>query len=191
MNRRKAIITGGTLSGATLLSVFSLKWYKTTYVVDLSVLKSQESLIADLAECIIPETDTPGAKSAAVEKFIMLAVINCSDMRTQRNFIKGLNDLQAYTMEKYNKIFLKCDQQHKEEILAYFEARSYFGHSFIKKVKKKIFGEPFFSLLKNYTAIGYCTSMQGATKGLSYDYIPSTFQPCLQITENQRSWATK
>ena len=49
----------------------------------------------------------------------------------------------------------------------------------------------FFNILKQYTTIAFCTSQEGATKALAFDFIPGEYIGCMDISENQRSWATK
>lgn len=190
MNRRKAIVTG--LFAGIGISFFSVsKWYQFTHAPDLSDLKLDIELIAELAEVIIPRTETPGARDVGVHHFVIKAVTDCLEPKNQRSFIDGLADLKKYTQDHYGRDFKACNAQEKEETLAHFEANTEYLNAFMKKVRRKIMGDTFFSILKQYTVIGYCTSMAGATKGLNYDYIPSVYQSCIPLRDGQKSWATK
>lgn len=79
----------------------------------------------------------------------------------------------------------------REEILVMLEQDSKPRAGIIGKVQHKFMGDSFFTTLKNYTVIGYATSMQGATQGFAYDYIPSAWQAEVPLKPGQRSWATK
>ncbi|PYF76872.1 gluconate 2-dehydrogenase subunit 3 family protein [Pedobacter nutrimenti] len=188
MNRRQAILGGVTVFGLGF-SIF--KWGRPGKRIDLSDLEHQKKLIEELAECIIPETDTPGAKTAGLQDFVVKAVYNCENLRNQRNFIDGLQDLEDYAINHFKKSFIHCSPKDKKEILSYFDQQSRSFNLFFKKAKRKILGDPFFYLLKKYIVIGYCTSIKGANQGLAYDYIPSTYESCTNILKDQKSWATK
>lgn len=191
MTRRKAILTA-LFAGGIGVSFFSLsRWYMYTHRPDLSALGQNIDLIAELAEVIIPRTETPGAKDVGVHHFIVKVVEDCLEPKNQRSFLGGLEDLKKYTQDHYGKDFIGCNVSQREEVIAYFESSTESFNVFMKKVRKKIMGDTFFSILKQYTAIGYCTSMAGATKGLSYDYIPSAFESCIPLRDGQKSWATK
>lgn len=161
--------------------------YKTP---DLSKLNAKKELIAEIAETIIPATSSPGAKSAQVEDFIIKMVRDCTELKSQNSFMKGLDELEAYCTDSYGKTFINCNTTDRENILTHFE-KIEDSNNLIHKIRRKLSGESFIYMFKNYTVIGYCTSELGATKGLAYDYIPSTYEACIPLKEKQRSWATK
>ncbi|WP_316820137.1 gluconate 2-dehydrogenase subunit 3 family protein [Pedobacter gandavensis] len=150
-----------------------------------------QGLIAELAEVIIPRTNTPGAKDAMVEVFIVDMIKSCSDLKTQNNFINGLTELKKYTSDHYNTSYSKCSLSDKVLILKFFEDKATYHYNILNKIDRKLLGQPFFTKLKELTIEGYCSSKIGATEGLAYDYIPHNFQCCIPLTKDQRSWATK
>ncbi|WP_316839587.1 gluconate 2-dehydrogenase subunit 3 family protein [Pedobacter gandavensis] len=191
MNRR-TLIKGIAVFSSLGISSFSLyKWFSLSAKPDHRTLHDMQGLIAELAEVIIPRTDTPGAKDAMVEVFIVDMIESCTDIKTQNNFIYGLNDLKDYTLSNYNTSFSDCSINDKIAILKHFEKKSTYHYHILNKIDRKFLGQPFFVKLKELTIEGYCISKIGATKGLEYDYIPHNFQACIPLTKNQRSWATK
>ncbi|MBC8034021.1 MAG: gluconate 2-dehydrogenase subunit 3 family protein, partial [Chitinophagaceae bacterium] len=89
MNRRRAIISL-SVAGAGIAAAFSgFKWYQISKAPDLAFLDQQTSLIAALAETMIPATDTPGAKDTLVHEFILKMIKDCTGKKTQNNFIDG------------------------------------------------------------------------------------------------------
>jgi hypothetical protein len=190
MNRRTAIYSITGLFAAAFISASSWKLWSIYKKPDLSFLVIKKNLIAEIAETIIPATDSPGAKMANVEDFIILMVMDCLDIKSQNNFIKGLNDFEAHTYTTFRKSYIDCTIKERELILNHFEDASN-SNGLVQKVKSRILGESFFPLFKRLTVVGFCTSRPGATEALGYIFIPSNFQACIQVTQNQKSWATK
>jgi len=191
MNRRNAIkgVVAFSFVGA---SVFSIKkWFDVYKPVQISQFIDHKTLIAELAETIIPRTSSPGAKDAKVEEYIITMLINCTEKRVQHTFIDGLKKVQTMCMEKFNKTFETCDGPQKILILKVFEHKAIFENGFLRKIENKLWGQSFFSELKQLTVRGYFTSRVGATECLAYDYVPGKYQPCIPLTANQKSWATK
>lgn len=187
MNRRKALFGIALFSGA---SYAGYKAYDLLAERNIE-LDSQKTLIAELAETIIPKTDTPGAKEAKVEEAVIAFLKDCTDRKTLNNFLDGLEDVETYAKATFQKSFVACDNIQKNQVLSHFEKKGKQSNGFFGKIQKKVFGKPFFATLKEYTVRGYCTSMTGATQGLSYLFIPSKRLSCIDMTSNQKSWATQ
>lgn len=191
MNRRtylKGILALGTLSAG---SFFVFKWFDLHQPVNSEKWGGKRAVIAELAETIIPVTDTPGAKDAAVQDYIINVMINCTPVIQQKKFLSGIQDLEDYTLNNYDKTVLKCSIDEKLEILNHFEAHSGYSIKILNRINNKIFGKPFYFKLKDLTVEGYCLSQAGATQGLAYDYIPGNYTACIPLGRNQKSWATK
>src|SRR3981081_705488 len=56
---------------------------------------SQQALVTEIAEMIIPETDTPGATSVKVPQFIDLILTEWSSDDERKAFLDGLNDIDV------------------------------------------------------------------------------------------------
>jgi hypothetical protein len=191
MNRRtgiKGILALGIV-GASSFSIF--KYLNLKKTPDIKQLIARKSLIAELAETIIPRTDTPGAKDAKVEDYIIKIITDCTDVKNQNIFINGLADVEDYSRDKFDKSFQKCSIGEKTQVLQHFEKKSHSFNGLVGKVEGKFLGEPFFTQLKKLTVTGYCTSEPGATQGLAYDYIPHNYDACIPLKPHQKSWATQ
>jgi len=191
LNRRtslKGILTLGIL-GVSSFSVYN--WINLHRKISLTELLSFKQLLAELAETIIPETDTPGAKRAGVENYILNVISNCTSKVDQNRFLIGLHDVENHSLVEYNKSFILCKDKERVEILNFFQAKDVYKYQIIKRFHNKILGQTFFSKLKQLTVEGYCCSEIGATKGLAYDYIPGKYHACIALNPNQKSWATK
>jgi len=191
MNRRTSI-KRLLLFGAVGVSSFSVyEWFNFNKSININTFYTYKYLIAELAETIIPRTSTPGAKDAKVEEYIIKILGYCTEPRTQHKFLTGLTDLENYSSNKYGHSFVKCGKGEKASILNHFEEKSKYPVNVLNKINNKFIGKPFFVKLKELTVEGYCMSEPGATQGLAYDFIPSTYQSCIPLQPNQRSWATK
>lgn len=191
MNRRNAVKNVLALGALSVAGFSGYKYYSRFKEANIKEIYSYKNLIAELAETIIPQTDTPGAKQANVQDFIINIIINCSSVPEQNTFLDGLDDVQEYCKSNYRKEFTHCSSMQKINVMRYFEEKSLYKIGILNKINQKLLGQPFFVRLKALTVIGYCNSFYGATEGLAYDYIPGAYQACEAIQPNQKSWATK
>src|ERR1700722_14660491 len=114
MDRRKAIF-GIFLGTAGIAgSALGYRWWKLLRSPDIPYLEQNQVLIGALAETIIPRTDSPGAKDAAVDSFIIKMIRDCTPRKEQNNFLDGLKDLQEFCRHQYGRAYPDCSeaQQH-------------------------------------------------------------------------------
>jgi hypothetical protein len=191
MKRRRVIqmiLSGGA---ALVAGVTGYKYYSLFKTPDLGSLDHYNPLIAELAETIIPETDTPGAKSAGVGPFIVKMIRECTPVQSQNNFLAGLADVESFSNSAFGKSFLDCTMDERYQAMKHMEESGKPFPGIVGKVEKRLAGESFFAVLKKYTVLGYCTSEVGATKGLAYDYIPGKYVGDMMLAQGQRAWATQ
>jgi hypothetical protein len=190
MNRRKAIsriaITGlgAAVTGATY------KWWTFARTPDLDYLRQNTALLGALSETIIPAGDTPGANEARVAQFIVRMVSDCTPRKEQNTFISGLQDVQAHCRHAFGNPYEACNPSDQTAALAHFEEKGRPYHGLAGKIESRLTGRSFFTILKDYTVYGYCTSEPGATRGLAYLYIPGSYNGCTSLQPGQKSWAT-
>jgi hypothetical protein len=191
MNRRKAIGSILLLAGAGAAIITGVKLRALYRTPDLKKLYTHKELITELAETIIPATDTPGAKAANVAPFIISMIEDCTPQKEQNKFLNGLEDVEEYAHAKYNRSFIDCSQQERNVIADYFEKRDRSYKGIAGKVSHKLLGDSFFTILKKYTVMGYCNSLEGVTKGLAYDYVPGRYEGSVTLRSGQKCWATE
>lgn len=180
-----ALITLGGASGALY------KFLSPGEAIPITDLPKKKALIAELAETIIPRTNTPGAKDAGVEHYIIKMITENTEAKMQKSFLAGICSVEKYAMDEFGKPFTTCSANQKKQVLKHFEDKATYSIGILNKVNKKLFGAPFFFQLRDLTVEGYCTSMTGATQGMAYDYVPVTFEACIPLQKNQLAWATK
>lgn len=172
--RREALQRLALLVGATLsLPVQAALRGEITAEDPLKFSPGQQKLIADLAEVILPATDTPGAKAAGVDQFIGYVIGHCTVPAQQELFQKGLQQTDAFSQTAYGKPFSELDGTQRTEIVRQLTQRE----------------KPFFLNLRELTIVGFFTSELGATKVAEYLPIPGRFQGDIPLKPGQKVWA--
>jgi hypothetical protein len=191
MRRRKAIRSILLAGSAAAIGFGGYEWYTLTKNPDKNYLRSKVKLLDELAETIIPATDTPGAKEAGAVEFMMRLLEECTDDKTLNRFVAGLQDLEDHTRSNFHQAFEDCNTNEKEAVLTYFELKSRPAQKLFQKIKNKYTGFPFFETLKKYAVTGYCISEKGASIGMRYIAVPGKYLACIPLEPNQKAWATK
>lgn len=177
INRREAIkrtaaIMGCTLSGSLISAVLS-GCSNTQSNGDWSpsaLTNNQLQTAADLAEVILPATETPGAKDANVERFIDHMVAEFYPPAERGLITESLEELTQSDFVNLN-----------------FEDQTEFVSQFISNEENR----DFFLLFKQTTLMGFFTSEMGATQVLQYDPIPGGYWGCESLEElGSKTWAT-
>ncbi|ADB42521.1 gluconate 2-dehydrogenase subunit 3 family protein [Spirosoma linguale] len=167
--QRLALLVGSTLS----LPVQAALRGEVISVTADRFSAEQQTLIADLADVIIPTTDTPGAKAAGVGEFIEYVMGHCSAASQQEAFRQGLQQTDVLSRSTFGKSFSELTRPQQTDIVTQ-----------LTKLQK-----PFFQSLRELTIVGYFTSETGATQALDYVSIPGRFQGDIPMKAGQKAWA--
>jgi len=190
---RVALLMGGTLSAPTMLAFLEgcKSANETSAGLTFPFSAEQKNLVSEIAEIIIPKTDTPGAKDAKVGEFIEMMLKDCYAGKDQDSFGAGLKELE-------DKNFLKATPAEQTTILTEMEKTSKEQMTKAGEEKKKYTeagkeytdaSVPFFRLMKELTLLGYFTSEEGATKALEYVPVPGRYDGCIDLKPGQKAWA--
>ena len=145
--------------------------------------ETQGKLVAEIAELIIPTTDTPGAKAALVDRFIDLILLECYEENDRKRFVEGLDQLEKACQQAHSKPFVNCEVAIQTALLKQFEQEAW--------EVMYTSGEPhFFSMMKELTLLGYFSSEIGATQAVRYVPIPGNYLACIPLEPGQKAWAT-
>src|SRR5690606_24424890 len=93
---------GGTVVGGAI----GLSGCTTAPTTPISLTTADIALLDEVAETIMPRTDTPGAKDAEVGKFMAVYVPDCYTLEEQGIFYRGLGSLEAESRKAYNRSFM-------------------------------------------------------------------------------------
>lgn len=131
----------------------------------------QFRLVEHLADMIIPEDETPGAKQAGVAEFIdfMLAnrvpVSGSRDIRSTQDaieagneaqslFLNGLGWMNAHSHSQFGRDFLECTRDQQNALLQEIAYKAKFKPNTES-------GRAFFQMMRDYTVVGYYTTKIG------------------------------
>ena len=188
MNRREALqraglVLGYAISAPTIAGIMNGCKAKPELAFQPQFLNAdQAALVSEVAEIIIPKTDTPGAKDAGVPQFIDILVKDCYKKEDQDNFINGLAEF-----DKGANGFMDLDHDKQVEYVtkAHKEAQEA-----MKDPASKDKHRPFIMTMKELTVVGFFTSQPGATQVLQYEAVPGAYHGCIPLSEVGKTWAT-
>ncbi|MEP6573475.1 MAG: gluconate 2-dehydrogenase subunit 3 family protein [Gemmatimonadota bacterium] len=139
----------------------------------LALSANQREMVAEIAEIIIPETDTPGARSVHVDEFIDMLLAEWYSPEERDQFIAGLGEIDARAMQRSGHPFLELAPGDRIALLETLDGTA---------------GQPgtaegTFARLKNLTVYGWCTSKEVSTNVLKVEIIPGRYDGCVVIAK--------
>jgi len=198
MNRREALrqvawLMGGAVSSPALLGLLNgctakqpVAGWKPVFLTE-----EQGALVAEVAEIIIPRTDTPGAKDVGIPSFIDVMLKDAYPKEDQERFLAGLKEFEAQARTQHGDAFMKLDPKQRIALVQTANdtgaaaERAYEGES--------SFPRPFVLMTKELSLLGYFTSQAGATQVLQYNPVPGPFRGCVELSQagNGKTWAVE
>jgi len=135
----------------------------TPHVLD----SHQDELVTTLSELIIPQTDTPGAKAALVNRFID-AVLADADEADRNSFLQGLAWMDVRSSELFGVEFVQAGPEQQAALLTTLASEK--NMSFESQIGVESWtGRPFFTAVKAMTIMGYYTSEVGMKQEVGDD----------------------
>ena len=192
MNRRDALtrvglLLGGTVVGAELfMSGCKNAPDKNIGAGGTNFSNDDIAYFDEIAETILPATDTPGAKDAKVGAFWATIVKDCYTEQEQKVFLDGMKKLNDASQTKNGKSFMESTPEQRHDLLVALdkEQKDYMA------AKKKDDPAHYFRMMKELTLWGYFTSEPGATKALRYIAVPGKYVGCMDYKKGDKAWAT-
>lgn len=182
MNRRDAIksvmvMMGGTMVGATALMTGCTP---ENQIEGLNFSPEDIALLDEIGDTIIPETDTPGAKTTGIGAFMVMMVKDTYDGESQKIFVDGVNALRKDFKAEKGKAFVDAPA---EERLAYLNGIFEAYKASDRKDHRVI------NMLRDLTVLGYFTSEIGATQALNYVETPGRYDACIPWSDSDKAYA--
>lgn len=156
----------------------------------------QDATVTTIAEWIIPQTATPGAKAVRVNEFIDLILTDWYDNEDRARFLTGLTKMDEQCRDSFGKDFVDCDRAQQKQMLLSLdeeltELRQEERSSARRRRREILTHESFFYAVKNLTLVGYFTSEEGAKQALHYEIIPSQHVQCAPLQEDEEAAKTQ
>ncbi|RYZ99160.1 MAG: gluconate 2-dehydrogenase subunit 3 family protein [Moraxellaceae bacterium] len=182
--RRTALKQMGLLFGLSLsaqsLDVLAATVKGTMPLATKFFTPDQLQMTGQIADLIIPTTDTPGALAVNVHGFLDGYLAECVSKEEQKQFLEGLKRINIVTNTKFHKPFLACSHKQHIQLLTAIEKPEM---GFTAEDKN------FFKQFKSLTLFGYYTSEVGATQELAYLAIPGGYKGNFPFAKIGKAWA--
>lgn len=196
-----ALLGGAALAGGDRLLAYSFDDDALTQVMASGVgafSRADVALLDEIADTILPDTSTPGAKAAKTGAFMALAA---SDVYTPENhavFRDGLRQVDEATRSAHGVGFMQASPAQRLAVLqvldreqkAVMDARRAAPRHRAPAPAASTDAPPhYFRLMKELALLGFFTSEIGCTRALRYVESPGKYDPCAPFTPGDRSWA--
>jgi len=194
ITRREAIVRVSTMLGgaalvgqaAMLAGCAARPAGETATSASFSLFRQGDiTLLDEIAETILPETSTPGARAAGVGPFIAMMVTDTYYENDQQIVRDGLDSLQALCLRSYGAHFQIVTMAQRLTLVERLDAEQ---HLYMQTREE---GAPahYFRMLKELTLLGYFTSEIGCKQALRYIETPGRYDPCAPYAPGEKSWA--
>lgn len=186
MNRRNALqrmmaVTGSVLIGAEF---FLSGCSRPAPGRAVSFTNEEVATLDEIADTIIPPTTTPGAKAAAVGKFMADAARDCYDDPTYAQFRDGIAAIDKVAQKRFGKPFVQASASDRTALLNEIDAEQ---KAYMKN-RKSGQAPHYFLLMKNLTLLGYFSSEVGSTKNLRYVESPGSYNGDVPYKKGDRGY---
>lgn len=217
IDRREAILRVTVLlGGVTLVGGSALLTGCRDGSTDARFTAEEIAFLDEVAETILPETSTPGAKAAGVGAFMALMVTDSYSARDQKVFRAGMRKLDRACRKAHDVSFMVAttpqrlavlqgvDREQKLESDARKEDDLRKAQTFLADQRREaalgadiagataITADPpahYFRMMKELALLGYFTSEIGCTQAQRYVESPGRFDPCVPYQPGEKAWA--
>lgn len=191
--KRVAYLMGGAISTPAMLGILQgcsakqaeASWLPTFFTA------AQAALVTEVAEIMIPRTDTPGATDAGVPAFIDTMLKNTYRKKDQDRYLSGLAQFESQAKEAHGESFVDLTPEQRTALVR--EAHD----AAMKAAWADTSGHerdnrPFILMTKELAILGFFTSEPGATQVLQYVAVPGPYRARVPLAEagNGKTWAT-
>ena len=159
---------------------------------------SDVALLDEIAETILPETSTPGAKAAKTGAFMALMVTDAYTVEAQQVFRTGLGQVDEACRKAHGVAFMQAAPAQRLAVVEALdrEQKAAMDARIPERTRRAPAAavpadEPahYFRMMKELTLLGYFTSEIGYTKELLYGESHGGVYTFAQLAPGDKSWA--
>ncbi len=209
MNRRELLKMIAAATGSVMIGgEFLLSGCKGNESTPISFTDENIAFLDEVAETILPQTNTAGAKAAGVGRFMTVMVTDCYTKDDQEIFHKGLDILDDECKKMHKVEFMKASPEQRKQLLVAVDKET---KEYVKKkaeadnlqkqkekqgqerntndFKYETMPNHYFQQLKQLAIFGYFTSEKGRTEGLRYTPVPGKYQGVIDYKKGDKAFA--
>jgi hypothetical protein len=131
-----------------------------------AVSASQQQLLAEVCETIIPKTDTPGAKDLGLHLYVLKMLKDCTPAKEQELFMAGLTQLDGAAQKQHGQAFGGSTAAQRLALLQRIDQQP-------NNFSPELMG--FYRMARQLTADGYKGSKYFMTKEVLYELVPGRY----------------
>lgn len=135
----------------------------TIDLANLNLNSSDEELLAQIVEVIIPETDIPGARSLHLHLFVMKMVDDCHSQEDRLQFVEGLKKWNEEAKQALGVVFGEAEEVQRVHFVEEVDADS--EHVLAR----------FLGITKQRTIQGFLNSQYVMTHEVIYELVPGRY----------------
>jgi hypothetical protein len=214
IQRVTALLGGITLVGGSgLLAACAKERPPVTQRAAIGEFTVQDiDLLDEIADTILPETSTPGAKAAQTGPFMALMVTDTYKPSDAQVFRAGLGSVDEATRKAHGVTFMAATPAQRLTVIEALD-REAKAHGEARDAARKAAKEKpdsakapgadvgaanvitadapthYFRMMKELAMLGYFTSEIGCTKAMRYIESPGRFDPCVPYQKGDKAWA--
>jgi gluconate 2-dehydrogenase gamma chain len=178
--RRAAWLLGGAISAPAALAVLqgcsARQEPGATAAAPRFLTAGELALVAEIAEIMIPKTDTSGARDAGVPAFIDLALSALYPAEDQARYKAGLAEFESAARGAGGP-FLEQDAAARAAFLQESLAAALAGDRD---------PAPFVLMTRELALLGYFSSQVGITENMEYVPVPTAFHGCVPLSQMKK-----
>lgn len=165
----------------------NVKWQDTSFK------QNDINFLNELAEVIMPRTDTPGAKDAKVGESMAIMVNDCYEAEQVANFKNGIKTIEELAQSTYGGSFVTLSKDNRYKLVSGLNEKA------LKEVKhnqsvdenekdKRSYEYHYFIMMKQLVLFCFFNSVEGATKVLRHVAIPGRYDGDMPYKKGDRAW---
>jgi hypothetical protein len=215
--RRVGLMLGGIsfVGGSTLLTACQRERPAASNQPIGEFSTQDIAFLDEVADTMLPETSTPGAKAARTGAFMALMVTDTYEPNDQKVFREGMRKLEEASQKANGVAFMAATPQQRLALLETLdrEQKTYTEARDAARREKKPSAEEhlpdqrqeaapgtptsitadapahYFRMMKELALLGYFTSEIGYTQAQRYVESPGRFEPCVPYQAGEKAWA--
>jgi hypothetical protein len=143
-----------------------------------------------MAEMIIPTTETPGAKAAAIDEFADIILTEWSSDTEKVAWLDGLAAVDAEAQREFGTTFVSASAAQRLHLMTRWDAELTSVRT-ARQAWRRDSGaaQPpdhrrlFFHQFRSFTVSGYYSSEAGYTRERKASIIPGIYKPCMPVAD--------
>jgi hypothetical protein len=158
------------------------------------------AFLDEVAETILPETNTPGAKAARTGAFMALMVTDAYTPGNQQIFRDGMRRIEEACQREHAVSFVLARPEQRLVLLQRLDAERQAevdAREAMRRSRAPAVSSPppdatvhYFRLIKELALLGYFTSEIGYKQAMRYIETPGRYDPCAPHKPGEKIWAS-